>query len=248
MRKKSELAFDKYISNYDKSVKQIRYKYHHSYEVEKLMKELSNKLGLEKEETEIAELIGLLHDIGRFEQIRKFGKCSDVETGVDHADESCVYLFDEKHIRDFIKDTKYDDIIKDAIKYHNKYEIDINVTGKNLFFSKMIRDMDKVDIYRVLKEEYKADFNKEEISKNVYGSFMKHETIDSHNKKTATDGVLAHLAFIYDINFKESFKILKNTKYLEEYYETITPEKDSIEEFEKIKNEINKFIEEKIAN
>ena len=154
MKKKSELAFDKYISNYDKSVKQIRFKYFHSYRVEKLMKKLAIALGLSKEEVKIAELIGLLHDIGRFEQIKKYGDCSDVKTGIDHADESCIYLFDNNHIRDFIEDDKYDSIIEDAIKYHNKIKIDDSIVGKNLLFSKMIRDMDKVDIYRVLSEEY----------------------------------------------------------------------------------------------
>ena len=249
MKKKSELAFDKYISNYDKSVKQIRFKYFHSYRVEKLMKKLAIALGLSKEEVKIAELIGLLHDIGRFEQIKKYGDCSDVKTGIDHADESCIYLFDNNHIRDFIEDDKYDSIIEDAIKYHNKIKIDDSIVGKNLLFSKMIRDMDKVDIYRVLSEEYSFIFNKDDVTSKVYETFNNHKTIDSHDKKTETDQVYAHLAFVYDINFKESFEILKQTNYLNDYFKSIRLKNDNEREyiendkaFNELIDEINSFI------
>jgi hypothetical protein len=209
------------------------------------MKKLALRLGLTKEEIKIAELIGLLHDIGRFEQIKKYGMVSDVKTGVDHADESCIYLFDKGHIRDFIETNKYDEIIKDAIRNHNKYEIDKKVTGKNLLFTKMIRDMDKVDIYRVLSTEYKISFDKDKISKNVYDSYMKHKSVDSHDRKTETDAVFAHTAFIYDINFKESFEILKETNYLNDYLNTIIVKNNSENEFERMKKEIYNFIKSK---
>ncbi len=250
MKKKSELAFDRYLSNYDKRVKEIRFKYSHSYRVEKLMKKLAISLNLSKEEIKIAELIGLLHDIGRFEQIRKYGQSSDVKTGTDHADESCVFLFEEGHIRDFIDDNRYDKIIKDAIKNHNKIKIEENIKDKSLLFAKMIRDMDKVDIYRVLAEEYTEIFNKDEISKKVYESFMKHETVDSKDRKTITDDIYAHVAFIYDINFEESFKILEETNNFKDYLKTIIigkkSEKEYIENnkyFNELINEINNYIE-----
>lgn len=245
MKNKSELEFDKYISNYDLNVKQIRYKYYHSYEVEKLMKKIAIRLNLSKDEIKLAELIGLLHDIGRFEQVRKYGNCSDVQTGIDHADESCIYLFDEGHIRDFIEDSKYDEIIKDAIKNHNKYNIDKKVKEKNLYFSKMIRDMDKVDIYRVLSVEYNQKYDKDEISKKVYDTYKSHKTVDSHDKKSETDAIYAHIAFLYDFNFKESIDILKETKYLDDYFNSIEVEKGSEEHFNKFREEVHKYLDNK---
>ena len=98
MKTKLEEAFDNYVNNFDMKDKQINFKYRHSYKVKELMKELAIKFGLTPKEVEVAEVIGLLHDIGRFEQIRKKGSCSDCKTGIDHADESCVYLFDNNHI------------------------------------------------------------------------------------------------------------------------------------------------------
>lgn len=245
MKKKSEEMFDKYIENYDMNTKEIRYKYYHSYRVEKLMGTLSDSLNLNPKEKEIAELIGLLHDIGRFEQIKKYGRCSDVATKCDHADESCIYLFDENHIRDFIVENDYDEIIKDSVKNHNKFQIDKKVKGKNLFFAKMIRDMDKVDIYRVISEEYKHTFDKEEISSNVILSFKNKKTVDNIDRKTETDGIISQLAFVFDINFKESFRILKDTKYLDNYFEMIEVKENSVDYFNKLKEGLYKYIEER---
>ena len=252
MIEKVEEEFEEYINNYDKGVKEIRYKYLHSYKVEKLMEELSKRINLNSIELELAKIIGLLHDIGRFEQIKRFGICSDSITGVDHADESCKYLFDDNHIRDFISENKYDLIIKNAIINHNKYEIDKSVNGKSLLFSKMIRDMDKVDIYRVLSEEYKGTFSRCEINEKVLESFKKHKTVDSHLKKSESDAFIAHLAFIYDFNYKESLSILNNTSNLKEYLKTIEIDnknkKEYIENnklFNELINEVDSFIKEK---
>lgn len=247
MKTRLEKAFDNYISNYDMNVKQIRFKYHHSYRVKELMKKLALDLNLSKKEIELAEVIGLLHDIGRFEQIKKYGDCSDVKTGIDHADESCIYLFDEGHIKDFYDDEKYYEIIKDAIKNHNKYIIDKKLSGKSLLFTKMIRDTDKIDIYRVISEEYTYTYDTKEISKEVLDTFNKKKTIDTHLRKSKTDTIYTYFAFIYEINFKESYKILKNGKYLEKLIPIITPTEDSVEEFEKLKEKVLNYVNKKAA-
>ena len=239
-----EKAFEEYISNYDMNVKQIRYKYHHSYKVEGLMEELAKRLNLNDEETYIAKLIGLLHDIGRFEQVRVYKKCSDVKTGVDHADESVKYLFDKGHIRDFIKDDKYDQIIKDAIKNHNKFEIDKKVKYKNLMFSKMIRDMDKVDIFRVLSEEYKYDFDKDTISDKIKEAINNKRTVNTHDIKSSADKVLSYCVFLYDINYKESFEILRETENFKKMFKMVTPINGSEDKLEEIKNYYYKLIED----
>ena len=246
MKTKLEKAFDDYVSNYDMNVKQIRFKYYHSYKVKELMKQLAEDLNLSKKEVEVAEVIGLLHDIGRFEQVRKYGECSDVKTGIDHADESCIYLFDEGHIKDFYDDKEYYDIIKNAIKNHNKYIIDKNLTGKSLFFTKMIRDADKIDIYRVISEEYTYTYDVNKISKEVLELFNNEKTIDTHFRKTQTDTIYCYFAFIYDINFKESYVIFKKGKYIEKLLPIITPTKDSVEEFEKLKEKVLNFVDKKI--
>ena len=246
MKSKLEEAFENYVKNFDFNEEKIRLKHYHSYRVRDLMVKLATALKLSDKEIEVAEVIGLLHYIGRFEQVKETGSFSDIKTGIDHADESCIYLFDKGHIKDFYDDENYYEIIKDAIKNHNKYVIDDKVIGKNLLFSKMIRDMDKVDIFRVIREGYIFEFDKNDVSLDVLNEFNKEQSIETILLKTKSDRVYSSLAFIYDINFKESFKILKESKYFDNVFAIINAKDDSKQELENIKNNLIDFINKKI--
>lgn len=235
-------SFEKYIKSYDLTNKMINLKYVHSYKVANLMEELSSKLKLSSEEVTLAKIIGLLHDIGRFEQIRKFDKCSDIKTNTDHADESCNYLFDKGHIRDFIDTNIYDDIIESSIRYHNKYSIPDGLDERVMMFSKMIRDMDKVDIYRVVRENYEHRFDFSKVSKNIIDNFNSCKCINLHDIKTDTDKVFSYIGFIFDINYKESFKILQETGNLESYMNHVKVDKDSNDKFNEIKEKCYSYI------
>ena len=65
--------FEKYLSQYDINDFRTREKIVHTYNVVKTSKYLSEKLGLDKEQIDLAQMIGLLHDIGRFEQLKEYG-------------------------------------------------------------------------------------------------------------------------------------------------------------------------------
>ena len=168
-------SFKKYVSNYDMNIMQISLKYNHSFEVMNLMGELAFRLNLDKEKIELARVIGLLHDIGRFEQFTRFESFND--SNIDHAELSVKYLFEENHIRDFIELDKYDDIIKAAIKYHNSYKIPSNLEKDELLFAKMIRDMDKVDIYHQAAINYNYVFNASEVNEKVLTDFKDAKSI-----------------------------------------------------------------------
>lgn len=205
---KAKQAFDSYVSNYDMKAEKISLKYHHSYAVSNLMGELATRLNLSDEQINLAKLIGLLHDIGRFEQWKKYESFDD--KNVDHADESCNYLFKDEHIRDFISDEKYDKILENAIRYHNKLSIP-KLEDEELLFTKMIRDMDKVDIFKQCAIHNDYRFDAEEVSEEVLEYFNKEESVPSEYRKSKSDTIVYFLAFIFDINFEESFDILVET-------------------------------------
>ncbi len=60
-------AFEKYVKNYDMKDPDILYKYKHSYRVMALSEYLADKLNLSQIDKDLAKIIGLYHDIGRFE-------------------------------------------------------------------------------------------------------------------------------------------------------------------------------------
>ena len=54
---------------------------------------IAEYLGLAEEQVKLAELIGLFHDLGRFEQVRLADTFSDKDSGINHAEQSNKVLF-----------------------------------------------------------------------------------------------------------------------------------------------------------
>lgn len=71
----------------------------------KISEQIATNLKLEKEKIQLATLIGLLHDIGRFKQYTEIGLGDNLE-GFDHGNYGAEILFEKGIIRNFIKITK----------------------------------------------------------------------------------------------------------------------------------------------
>ncbi len=54
------------------TMKKIRLKVEHTYRVADISEQIAEKLGLSEEDIALAWLIGMLHDIGRFETTSPF--------------------------------------------------------------------------------------------------------------------------------------------------------------------------------
>lgn len=103
-REKVEDTFKKYTDNYDTSDEKIKLKVDHTYRVAALSERIAESLGLNKEDTDLAWIIGMLHDIGRFEQLKNYGTFSDADS-IDHAHYGVKLLFDEGLMWKFIDKT-----------------------------------------------------------------------------------------------------------------------------------------------
>lgn len=213
----AEKNFDEYTKKYDMTNIRIKRKYNHSYRVEKLSTSIAESLNLSSDKIKLATLIGLLHDIGRFEQLKQFNTFRDSES-FDHGDFGANYLKD--NLRDFIETDIYDSIITTAVKNHNKFQIDEKVKDDELLFSKIIRDADKIDILYettcIFWENEENIINNSVISDYAYNSIKNLELIKytKDNRLEKLDGIIKGLAFIFDINYKKSFEILKETDYI----------------------------------
>ncbi len=141
-------SFKEYLKDYDLEDGNIKLKVKHTYEVVNKSEYIAKGLNLDEENIQLAKLIGLLHDIGRFEQVKQTNDFLD-NKGFDHADYGVKVLFEENLIRKFVEDNKYDNIIKKAIYNHNKYQIEEGLDEDELLHCKIIRDADKLDNFRV---------------------------------------------------------------------------------------------------
>ena len=238
---KVKKAFDEYYEKYKSFSKDIDHKYKHSYNVANLMEELAKRLGLGEEDILLAKEIGLLHDIGRFEQLKKTNTFKDGE--FDHADYGVEYLFKENHIRDFIDDDKNDEIIAKAILYHNKYIYPDNLSDREDLFAKMIKDMDKTDIYYQLGIYYNNSFD-EEVTPEVKDDFLNKRLVNKKYVNTKSDRVMCSLSFLYDYNFNESLDILVETDNFGFYISSLEVSKENEEFFREVVNKCYEKINE----
>ena len=117
----AEKQFKEYLKNFDTENEKNKLKIVHTYGVVKASEYIARDLNLSEEDIYLAKLIALLHDIGRFKQIKLYDNFIDNMENNDHADYGVKILFEENLIRKFIEDDKYDDIIYKAIFNHNKY-------------------------------------------------------------------------------------------------------------------------------
>lgn len=247
---KSIEKFKEYTHNFDFSSKDIERKYFHSFRVKSFSEQIAKDLDLDKENIKLSSFIGLFHDIGRFEQLKQYSTFNDYYS-FDHGDFGAKYLKD--NLRNLIDTDKYDNIVIQAVKNHNKLKIDSSLNCEELFFAKLVRDADKLDIlYESTSIFWKG---KEEIINNstmldyTYNCIKNHKLVELKKEMRLEnlDNVLKVLAFVFDLNYTPSFKILKNNDYinmiLSRYSFNDSNTKKRIIE---IQNIINNYIDSKL--
>lgn len=235
--------FDEYVFNYDMNDPDINYKYHHSYRVMNIMEKLATKLKLQPKDIELSKVIGLLHDIGRFEQDKLYNSFKDNE--MDHGDYGIKVLKETNLLSQTSLDESDYEVVYKSIKNHNKFTIEPNLTEKELLFSKLIRDADKLDIlYSLGNKNIKKILRQDNsvISKKIETSFFNNQIGNIKDSKSKNDGLVITFCYIYDINFKITHQIIKENKYYDKIYERIN-RKDI---FEKYLEHTNKYIDERI--
>lgn len=239
-------AFAEYVRNYDPSDEKIKLKIDHTYRVAGLCQRIAESLGLSEPDVDIAWLLGMLHDIGRFEQIRRFGTFNDVQS-VDHAEFGADLLLKEGLIRKFAEgyyeecelarsgNEEAEQIIKNnehhnkdtgllemAIRQHNKYRVKEDLTERQRMFCDILRDADKVDIFKVnadIPMEIIYDVTTEElkngiITKEVLESFYKKETVLKSVRRSAVDHIVGHISLLFELVYKESYRQAKEQGYV----------------------------------
>ena len=217
---KAKSEFTKYVDDYDLNKEMIELKKYHSLRVMEISTELAIKENFNDEEIEIATLIGLLHDIARFKQYTEHQTFRD-SISFDHGDMAVEILEENNYLRKFIQTDEYDEIIKLAIKNHNKFAIEEGLTEEQNKFCQLIRDADKVDIFYIASEELWKN-EKEEMESSIINSKIKEELDNQrmieHNKFKKIEyvnSILRMLGYLFDINFKSSFEIIKKEKYID---------------------------------
>ncbi|MBN1788556.1 MAG: HD domain-containing protein [Sedimentisphaerales bacterium] len=213
---------------------------------------IAGQLGLSEEQKIIAETISLFHDVGRFEQFRKYRSYNDVHTE-NHSLLALKVLAEHKILDDLDPDERQ--IIETSVRLHGDKELPENLDGQTELFAKLVRDIDKLDIYCVTisifddlrdnPEKYLPTFGfpaSEGYSKEIIQAVLENRTIAYKELKTINDMIIAMSGWIIDVNFIPTLKEMKKRKLLDQMTGLLPDTKDIREVIRHIKNQLDERI------
>lgn len=258
-RNKARKTFADYVEAYDSKDEKVRLKIEHTYRVSSLCEQIAKSLDMKEADVDLAWLIGLLHDIGRFEQLKNYGTFND-EQSINHAQYGADILFQQGKLWDYIdKSDSFpsdEKIIWTAIYYHNAYRIPENLDETTERFCHIIRDADKIDILKVnvefpLEEIYNIsseELRNGQVTEEVLESFYEEHAVLRTLKKSAVDNVVGHISLVYELVYPISIQLVEEQGYLEELMNFHSNNTITMEQFEKIRKKMREYISTRICS
>lgn len=231
--------------------KNIILKAQHTFNVCDNISRTSKSLNLEEKDINLAEAVALFHDIGRFEQLKRYKTFKD-SISINHGALGVEILKETKILESLTQEENQ--IIIQSVKYHNAIKMPDIKDDKSLLFLKLIRDADKLDIWRIFKSYFLEskdmgsaaglglpdgdDYNRELIQIIYNRKIVPLSAVTNLN-----DFKIMQLSWIFDLNFKLSLQLFKERKYID----TLKSISNS-EEILRVKEFILRYIEERISD
>ena len=232
--------FSEYSASFSMPVREdqrnIATKQEHTHRVCLNAVEIAADLGLTAQETLLAETAALFHDIGRFPQYQQYRTFDDA-ISVNHAALGARVLIENHVLRDLPK--REQDMIVHVVALHNVFTLPDTLDDETLLFARLIRDADKLDILRVVIDYLQQDAGHRadavalglpdlpEYSPAVLAALFRREMASKDELRTLNDFKLLQLAWIYDLNFMRSLRMIRERDYIRAIASTL-PENDEI--------------------
>ena len=197
----------------------------HTLRVCKEISYIGKQLGLNDDQLHLAEIIALLHDIGRFEQYDRYATFKD-RSSENHA-ELGINIIEKFDLLESLDNKTVKSIILCAIKYHNRHSLPLEESENCLFYSKLIRDADKLDIWKVVLDSYyRQGGNKNGtlvldlpdtpgFSEEVYNDLINKSIVHMKHVRNLNDLKLFQVGWVFDINFQPTLERIKERRYIE---------------------------------
>ena len=246
-RSRASNAFKIYAQNYKTDNVTIAVKITHTYRVAAIAERIAKSISTAN--IDFAWLLGLLHDIGRFEQITRYGTLKDA-LSIDHAELGADILFHDTLFdsfvpqKDFLSEEfqKIKAIAETAIRLHNKLRIPENMEAQTEMYTKILRDADKIDIFKVLTEppydKYYCELKDLTVRDEVMQYVKEHRCVPREAsggmQPNELEMLIAQCCMAFELEYPESRAIVIEQGYLQKLLE-----KDS-EQLVILKNEIIK--------
>lgn len=215
----------------------IQLKDEHSRRVQEEIVMVGSGLNLPQQDIALAELLGLYHDIGRFRQYLKYKTFRD-DLSENHAELGVKEIFHSSILNGLSQEQK--EIMKKAILHHNLHMLPEDEDSRCLFFSKLLRDADKLDIWNVVIEYLQAEDNQNRhsalelglqdtpgYSREVLDDLYVGRTSNARAIRNLNDYKLLQIGWVYDVNFPPTFREIRGRKYLEKIARILPQNRES---------------------
>lgn len=206
----------------------------HTYRVCHEIIAVAESLCLDEHLSMIAEITALLHDIGRFEQYSRYNTFVDKHSE-NHAQLGLKVIARLRLLEDLSATDAA--MVCTAIANHNLAAISSDICGETLTLCRLIRDADKLDIWKVVTDYYEQGPEKRntaielglppdgEVSPEVFNSLRQRQIIKSGDLRNLNDFKILQLAWVYDLNFSHSLKEFERRGYLQKITGSISDKK-----------------------
>lgn len=256
-RKHALAAFDAYTADYDRRDPKIKLKVDHTYRVAALCERIAKESGLPDVESGLAWTIGLLHDVGRFEQLRRYGTFVDAQS-IDHAQFGADILFVDGEIENYLpEDTpeKIRKVMEAAVRSHSLYRIAPGLDRQTENYCHILRDADKIDIMRVnvdvpLEEIYNTTtqaLKNSTVSDAVLQSFSEEHATLRSLKKTPVDFVAGHISLVFELVYPVSVRIIWEQGYLDRLLHFESACEKTREQFAWMRQRVDAYMERRLS-
>ncbi|WP_291289126.1 HD domain-containing protein [Enorma sp.] len=238
-RRRAREAFDSYVAAYDATNPRIALKVEHTLRVAELCERIAREAGFTPAGTDLAWLCGLLHDIGRFEQLRRWDTFSDAAS-TSHAALGVEVLFGSKGdtgvadddgsaagtigiIHRFIDPSdELEEVIRAAVGFHSDYRLPEDLDVRTHAICDVVRDADKLDILRVASTDtVETVLNATEdellasaVSPAIEDAFFEHRTAHYSERVTPVDYLVNLACFAFELVYPTSLEIADEQEYI----------------------------------
>ena len=197
---------------------------------------ISSGLGLLGRDIALAGIIALFHDVGRFPQYVRYRTFEDSRS-VNHAVLGAKVLLERNVLGDLPRRER--SLIVRSVALHNVFVLPPRLDREVRLHAEIVRDADKLDIWRVfieLADRDSADWpsavglglpDTPECSPAVIASLNRREMVRLTSLRTLNDFRLLQLAWIYDLNFAPSLRLVLERSVIEQLTASL-PQTDAI--------------------
>lgn len=231
----------------------IELKVEHTYRVCRDIAEIAGSLGLCRDEIRLAEIIALFHDIGRFEQLAKYGTFSD-RASEDHAALGMKVL-KSLDVLSSLSD-KERRIAFRSIQLHNCYELPPGEPEECLLYTRLIRDADKLDILGIVANYNEARYihpnpameldlpDLPVFSQTVVDDLLNSRLAKIGDLRSYNDLKLLYLGWAFDINFPYTLSCIRERRYMERIVATLP----DVDEVRQVYSHICSYIDDRLGS